>query len=448
MSLEDDWAKAKPVSGSLKSDWEKAKPEAPKELSLSDELGRQSKEALGGFFEPLLAMGSGMAGKVLGDIGGLGAVGKEMISPTPGGGDPAGFARDIQQRMTYQPRTQAGASPYNPLNAVPMGLGKLFEFLGRQAGRGTEALGGAMGVPPTVTGPAASGARETVEQALGLGTIKGLPKVAAGTEAGLQRGASRLMQSALKPPLEAARKGQAEPAVKTLLEQGINVSRGGIEKLNDKITDLNTRISEVIQNSPAVIDKQAVGYRLQGLIDKFQKQVNPEKDVRAIQKAWDEFLDHPLLRGNNIPIQTAQEMKKGTYRALGTKPYGELSGAETEAQKTLARGLKEEIAAMAPEVRPLNAEESKLLNALPLVERRVLHEANKNLTGLGFLSWNPKMFVAYMADRSSLFKSLVARMLSGTTKGVPNMNIAAPAFGIGAIEQATLPPQGMAPPQQ
>jgi hypothetical protein len=157
-----------------------------------------------------------------------------------------------------------------------------------------------------------------------------------------------------------------------------------------------------------------------------------------------------LLQGKDIPIKTAQEMKQGTYRAIGSKPYGELKGAETEAQKALARGLKEEIAKMAPEVRHLNAEESKMLNAMPMLERRVLREADKNITGLGFLSFNPEMFLLYMADRSSLFKSLVGRMLHASAKSVPSMEMAGPALGIGATEQANQLPPGMppAPPMQ
>jgi hypothetical protein len=183
---------------------------------------------------------------------------------------------------------------------------------------------------------------------------------------------------------------------------------------------------------------------LQKTLNDFKNQVTPLSDIASIQKAWDEFLNHPFLKGNDIPVRQAQEMKQGTYKALGDKSYGELKGAETESQKALARGLKEEIAKAVPEVRPLNAEESKLLNALSMAERRSLMEANKNPAGLGWLTTNPAKFAAYMADRSGLFKSLIARMLNTGAQAVPKLGPAAMGAGIGTAQQA----QQIPPPPQ
>mgnify|MGYP003674770602 FL=1 len=91
------------------------------------------------------------------------------------------------------------------------------------------------------------------------------------------------------------------------------------------------------------------------------------------------------------------------------KKYGEVGSAETEAQKALARGLKEQIAKNAPEVAGLNAEESALINALGINERRVLMQGNKNPMGLAPLAGHGIGFAGFLADRSSLLKSLLAR---------------------------------------
>jgi hypothetical protein len=244
------------------------------------------------------------------------------------------------------------------------------------------------------------------------------------------------MQSALKPGVVAERKGQAGPAVQTLMDEGISVSRGGLAKLREKIDTLNDQIAGAIDNSTATVSKHDVGYRLGDTLTRFQKQVAPTADLNSILGTWDDFLKtYP----DRIPVKTAQEVKQGTYRALGEKSYGELKSASVEAQKTLARGLKEEIADAVPEVRHLNAQESKMLQALPLLERRVLTEANKNPMGLSILAKDPTGFMAFMADRSALFKSLVARMLNQTSKAIPRTSGSLSAAGFASQPNVALP---------
>jgi hypothetical protein len=140
-----------------------------------------------------------------------------------------------------------------------------------------------------------------------------------------------------------------------------------------------------------------------------------------------------------MPVQLAQQLKQGTYRAISDRAYGEQGSASIEAQKALARGLKEEIAANVPEVRALNAEESKLLTALPLVERRVLMDANKNPAGLSWLARTPEAFAGFMLDRSPLFKSLVARMLNKQAKStIPVMGLLGAPAGVAVSQGAGL----------
>lgn len=236
----------------------------------------------------------------------------------------------------------------------------------------------------------------------------------------MREAAKGVMQSALKPTYQALKTGKAARAIDTLLEEGINATKGGVSKMKASISELNDQIADAIKNAPAVVDKQKVAKYLQGTLDKFSKQVNPEADVKAIKAAWDEFINHPLLAGKmDIPVKLAQEMKQATYKALGEKSYGELKGAATEAQKTLARGLKEEIATAVPGVEGLNKAESALINALNVTERRALMDANKNPGGLVWLAKNPEAAIGFMADKSALFKSLLARMLYSGSEQVP-----------------------------
>jgi hypothetical protein len=224
-----------------------------------------------------------------------------------------------------------------------------------------------------------------------------------------EAGSRRLMQSAIKPTIAQRKSGDAETAIDTLLQYGINPTKGGVNKLKALVDDLNTQISGAINSSNATVDKQKVLDALDTVRTRFATQVSPTKDLNAIQGVADDFAAHPSLPGTDIPVQVAQDMKQGTYRVL-SKKYGEAGSAETEAQKGLARGLKEEIATAVPAVGPLNAEESKLLTTLSVAERRALLEANKNPMGLAALAHNPLGWAAFMADRSAAFKSLAARM--------------------------------------
>lgn len=253
--------------------------------------------------------------------------------------------------------------------------------------------------------------------------VQAVPSIAMGPASklaspSLQAGARSLMQSAMKPTLEALRTGKAASAIDTMLEEGVNVTKGGVEKLRSQIGELNQQIADAIASSPATVDKGKVASELQGTLNKFLNQVNPSADKAAIEKAWNEFLTHPLLTGvRDMPVQLAQKLKQGTYKALGEKSYGELKGAEIEAQKTLARGLKDEISAAVPEVGPLNAKESDLINALNVAQRRVLIDGNKNPASFGIL--HPETLALWLADRSPLAKSLLARMMYSGSQQIP-----------------------------
>ena len=264
---------------------------------------------------------------------------------------------------------------------------------------------------------------------IGLATnvgVQSIPMIAGGVigkmaAPAMQDVARSTMQSAAKPTLESLRTGKAARAIETMLQEGISPTKGGVEQLRARIGDLNREITQLIAASPEVVDKGKAASTLYALTDKVAKQANPQADLKAIETAWTNFLAHPLLTGKQtMPVQLAQELKQGTYRALGEKAYGELKGTEIEAQKAIARGLKDQISAAVPQVSQLNARESSLLNALSVAERRALMEANKNPAGLALLAKNPAAWAAFMADRSGPFKAIIARMLYSGAEQIPS----------------------------
>jgi hypothetical protein len=369
-----------------------------------------------------------MVAKPISDIFGLAATGYDAIRGDKDG-DPTGFRNEIQRALTYEPRTNAGrlTAEYNPLALL---------------GRGVNAVGSFVegNIAPPDAGPfmqaVGAGVHEAINQAPQFMGAAAKP-IVEGVGNALRGAARTTMQSALKPTIAALRTGKADRAITTMLDEGINVSRSGVDKMQGRIDQLNTDIRSQIANSPAIVDKYAVASRLNTVMNDFVRQVAPRTDLAAVQRVFDDFTNHPLLQNTrDIPVALAQEMKQGTYRSLGDKAYGELKGADITAQKALARGLKEEIVAAVPAVRQLNAAESQLLNALSVSERRVMMEANKNPLGLGWLTTDPVKFSGWMADRSGAFKSLIARMLNTTGEATVSSAAAAPMIGVAATAEA------------
>jgi hypothetical protein len=356
--------------------------------------------AIAGPVEAGAQMLSGMFAKPISDIAGLAAMGYDLARGDKSG-DPAGFKEEVQRSLTYEPRTKAGqlTAEYNPLALI----GKGVDWVGQQA-------------ESNIAGPNAgpfeqglgAGAREAINQAPQFLGVRG-----AGAGDAIQGSARSLMHSALKPNDKARRTGQAEKAVATMLDEGYNVSPGGVEKMQARISDLNSQVKAIIAASPEMVNKLAVAKPLGPVMDRAKRQANPLDDMNAVQGVFNEYMNHPMLVNKaEIPIQLAHELKTGTYKALGDKSYGELKSSSIESQKALASGLRENVAQKAPLVRPLLAEESNLLNALSVSERRVMVEANKNPLGMGWIATSPVHMAAFLADRSGLFKSLIARMLN------------------------------------
>jgi hypothetical protein len=322
------------------------------------------------------------------------------------------------------------------LKAKPWGSG--VPNLAYNIGGGVTDASARVGLPPEVSGGLGYGAN-VLTQAIPALLGSGFAEVKA---APLMKDAGRsLMQSAVKPSLQDLRSGDAAKGIETMLKQGYNPTEGGVQAMQGKIDALGNEISGAIANSNAMINKNAVASRLNDALAKFRTQVNPQADLATIEDAWSKFLAHPDLAGKTtMPVQLAQSMKQGTYRALGDKPYGELSGAATEAQKQLARGLKEEISAAVPQVSGINQLQGELLNAKSIAERRALMSGNRNPLSLGLLAPTDMKTIGFLADKSDILKAYLARMLYSGSSAIPQ------ALG-GAAGGALMMPSGQAPEQ-
>lgn len=222
--------------------------------------------------------------------------------------------------------------------------------------------------------------------------------------------ARTLMNSALKPGVaDAPTLADARQVVGTALENNIPVTESGGTKLQSLIADYAQRTNDVIQakaRQGATVNPEAVASRLDQINT---AQVLPEEDVAAINKAKQAFLarkgarpagapeptgivdasGQPIMRpgaparpAQPVPLDVAQAEKQGTYRQIGGK-YGELSQAQAESEKALARGYKEEMEAQAPELKALNAKEGEFLGLQSVLERAIRRAGNHDIVGLG-----------------------------------------------------------------
>jgi hypothetical protein len=332
-----------------------------------------------------------------------------------------------EQVLAFAQKSLAGAGA-GPMGMAAAGVGAAGETLDKAAdslgGMTTDAL--AKVFPPEVA--AAGGAAVKLGPSLVGG---GLARLAAAPL--MQGGARKLMQQALAPSVKALKSGKGDDAVKTLLDEGVNVTRGGVAKLDAKVDEVNEQISGLLQkHSGTTVDKEAVAARIGDTVKRIQAEHStPQEALKNVDKVYNDFIDNGLIP-DKIPVLQAQKLKQGIYRMLKDK-YGQLQSESVEAQKALGRGYKETVAEAIPEISKLNAREGQLINALSLAEHRALMSGNRSIGGWSFLAGNKEALAALLADRSPLFKSIVARLMHSRSKDLPT----AAGVGAGALYSAS-----------
>jgi hypothetical protein len=266
-------------------------------------------------------------------------------------------------------RAAAGhGTPYQVGAGVNEALGVNVKGMEQAANQGD--VGGVLGHAAAV--PAAT--------AITAGIAKGVPAAADALRPAASSMAERLYRSAIKPstamPVE-----KAQRIISTGLDNGIPVSEAGAEKLAYLQDDLNKKIADSVASDPSVfINRSKVAQRLKGTYQNFSQQVNPTPDLKSIDTIGSDFTKS---NPQSIPAVRAQAMKQGTYQQIKSANYGTMTNAQVEAQKALARGLKEELEVQFPELKGLNSQEGKLLELEPVLERALGRIGNHEMIGIG-----------------------------------------------------------------
>lgn len=193
----------------------------------------------------------------------------------------------------------------------------------------------------------------------------------------------KMYESAIKPKAPSA-KFTREQQIATLqagLDAGITPTGKGIEKIDDIVSRLNDQIMGKIDEGTkagARIKVPDVVQRMDSAYEFFSRLPDSETPLAALDK----IRDGMLAKGPTMSIAEAQKVKQAIYKVLKDS-YGELSTATKEANKAIARGIKEEIATIFPEIKSLNNQESLMLRLEPLIEKAAGRISKRDMLGIG-----------------------------------------------------------------
>ena len=301
------------------------------------------------------------------------------------------------------------------------GFAKLVDKFAYGAGGKVTDLASAAGASPEVAGGAGY-ATNVVAQAIPT-LLTGASAKTAGAPL-MEKAAEFTMQSALKPSSKSLANGDAAKAIDTMLAEGVNATAGGAAKLRLMITKLKGEVGKVISDSPgALVDKTHVYKELASLLDELAPLGERGKaSADAVRKAWEQFKNHSLFRGETapIPLPQADEIKRA-FQKEAKDAYGRTTRQpiDDRIDMATAAGMRKGMEAAEPAVASMNAKLSQYINALHQIEPRAAIAANRDLGGLVPLASSAEGAMLMLADRNPWLKSYIARVLHAGRERMP-----------------------------
>jgi hypothetical protein len=224
-------------------------------------------------------------------------------------------------------------------------------------------------------GMAGQAAAQGASEALGRGVTKGA------TSAG-----KALYRGYLKPSLSAKGLPKADRIVETGIAEGLPITKAGVTKANDAIAQLNTEVDALLASSPERVDLKAVATKVRAWAkDKYFKPGADLSDYKAALAVADKIDTHPAIAlppglaatRIKVPLKDANEVKKA-LQASANESYGVITTAEKTANKQAGYQMRKAIEAKAKAIAPLNARESRLIDASKAIAQAVGREENAN----------------------------------------------------------------------
>lgn len=185
----------------------------------------------GAIVEPVMQMGSSMIAKPVSEVIGMAAAAKDYLTGQQG--DVQGFKNQIQEGLTYSPRTQGGQFVSNKILAP--------------IGNVVEGVAGNVASSVTDNPIAQSGVKETLLQGLGLAGVKYAPKASASIrDANIAKAAELSAKAKSQTSLNAIRKSGQDIGL-------IAPAEGSVKELVSNLGAVNPHLS--LKNRMTITDR-------------------------------------------------------------------------------------------------------------------------------------------------------------------------------------------------
>ena len=176
--------------------------------------------------------------------------------------------------------------------------------------------------------------------------------------------------------------------IRTALDEGIMPTTKGLQKITDKISSLDLRLNQIIDDATekgTQISKKALFQELKQL----RKDLGGAKldaaddlgQIESVAKAFD--LQLKSLKKSSLSPREVQDLKRSAYQRIKFDVNQQNAKfAETEAKKAIVRGAKNSLEEINPDVKAINQKEGSLLSLGDELERAVNRIGNRNIISL------------------------------------------------------------------
>lgn len=179
-------------------------------------------------------------------------------------------------------------------------------------------------------------------------------------------------------------------AAQTALNEQIMPTPGGLRRLDKKMVELGDKIDNLIstaENTGKKVQLAEVSRAVRELRDKWKKSPRPEalKDVAILERYMDDFAEQ-LQKQGNLPLSPSQlqEIKTDLYRKINFHRKQNTTSLPLEdVQKALARGTRESIEGIVPEIADVNRQYGDLSNLRDILDGPVARIQNRDMVGIG-----------------------------------------------------------------
>lgn len=239
--------------------------------------------------------------------------------------------------------------------------------------------------PPTMGAAAADIGKEGALQGVMEGAGQAVMPVVGKVAESVYRGY-------LKPSLSRVNLPKATQIVKDAIQEAIPVTKGGLQRADELIGELNGKVNDILsQATGRTVDLGDMANQVRAWATRtFDRPGRDPRDLKAAMDVADRIDQHPSVNptslGNqmagkttaSVDMVTANQVKQDLQRSAADKFGVPTGSAETATEKAASGIMRRGIEAQVPEVGPLNARQSRLLDVARSVARATGREENKS----------------------------------------------------------------------